>query len=174
VATYAGAGWFLWANRRVPGLLVVAAGALSNGVTIAANGGVLPAAPSALAVAGMSDPTGFTNSGVVHDPRLWFLGDVFAIPAGWPLANVFSVGDLLIVLGAGLASVRLSGTRWSSPWVPPRRHAPPRHRRHPGEQGSAPASRASTGEGGWSPGVVPAPRPNPDGAPVGAAVRGGC
>jgi Family of unknown function (DUF5317) len=134
IATYAGAGWFLWANRRVPGLLVVAAGALSNGVAIAANGGVLPASPHALAVAGMADSDGFTNSGIVHDARLWYLGDVFAIPAGWPLANVFSVGDLLILLGAALASVRICGTRWSSPWTVGRRHAVPRHRRNWGDQ----------------------------------------
>jgi Family of unknown function (DUF5317) len=140
VATYAGAGWFLWANRRVPGLLVVAAGALSNGVTIAANGGVLPASPHALTVAGLADAHGFTNSGVVHDARLWFLGDVFAIPAGWPLANVFSVGDLLILLGAAYASVRICGTRWTSPWTAPRAHTGPRHRRQWGEeQGGVPA-----------------------------------
>ena len=35
------------------------------------------------------------NSGVLAAPRLAFLGDVFAIPAGWPLANVFSIGDVL-------------------------------------------------------------------------------
>jgi hypothetical protein len=35
----------------------------------------------------------------VEGARLWFLGDVFAIPASWPLANVFSVGDLLIAIG---------------------------------------------------------------------------
>jgi hypothetical protein len=144
VATYAGAAWFLWANRRVPGLVVVAAGALSNGVAIAVNGGVLPATSSALAVAGLTDPDGFTNSGVVDDPRLWFLGDVFAIPAGWPLANVFSVGDLLILLGAGFASIRISGTCWSSPWTAPRRHAPPRHRRHPGEEALARGPGAGT------------------------------
>jgi hypothetical protein len=138
LASYAGSGWFMWANRRLPGLLVVAAGALCNGAAIVANGGVLPASPHALAVAGLADPAGFTNSGTVHDPRLWFLGDVFAIPAGWPLANVFSVGDVLILLGAAVASFRISGTRWSSPWTTPRARATPRRRRHWWEE-AAPA-----------------------------------
>lgn len=157
VATYAGAGWFLWANRRVPGLLVVAAGAVSNGVAIAANGGVLPASPHALAVAGMADPNGFTNSAAVHDPRLWFLGDVFAIPAGWPLANVFSVGDLLILLGVAVASVRICGTRWSTPWTAHRPDGQPR----PLDDGQLrvhrPGQRAALGHDGDHVGTVQGP-----------------
>jgi MFS family permease len=43
---------------------------------------------------------GFANSAPVAEPRLAFLGDIFAVPAGWPLSNVFSSGDVLIVLGA--------------------------------------------------------------------------
>ena len=35
----------------------------------------------------------FANSDLVENAHLAFLGDVFAIPAGWPGANVFSVGD---------------------------------------------------------------------------------
>ena len=34
--------------------------------------------------------------------RLSFLGDVFAIPDGTILANVFSVGDVLIVVGVAI------------------------------------------------------------------------
>jgi len=33
------------------------------------------------------------------DPHLPWLGDTFAIPSGVPLANVFSVGDIVLVLG---------------------------------------------------------------------------
>jgi hypothetical protein len=36
----------------------------------------------------------------VPDPHLLFLGDVFAVPASWPVTNVYSVGDVLIVAGA--------------------------------------------------------------------------
>ncbi len=145
--TYVGTGWFLWRNRRVPGLLLVAAGACSNGVTILANGGVLPASPGALAAAGLGDTDGFTNSGVLDQPRLWFLGDVFAIPAGWPLANVFSVGDVLILLGACYASTRICGTRWSAPWSPGSAgHGMPRHRK-----GIPPALRDAAGTGPGAP-----------------------
>ncbi|WP_088320274.1 DUF5317 domain-containing protein [Kineosporia sp. R_H_3] len=122
VGSYLAAGAFVVVNRRVPGIVVLGLGALSNGLTIAVNGGTLPASSAALARAGMLEAetlgtaAGLANSGIVADPRLAFLGDVFAVPAGWPLANVFSVGDLLIVLGAGWASLRICGTRWSAPW----------------------------------------------------------
>jgi hypothetical protein len=51
---------------------------------------------------------------VLPDPRLAFLGDVFAIPRGWPLANVFSVGDVLIAVGAVVAVHGICGSR--PPW----------------------------------------------------------
>ena len=41
----------------------------------------------------------FVNSGVLDDPRLAFLGDVFASPAWLPLRNVYSPGDLLLLAG---------------------------------------------------------------------------
>ncbi len=91
---------FLAANWRVPGVPLIALGAACNLVAMAANGGVMPASPDALASAGLpAGGPGFRNSDVVADPRLAFLGDVFAIPASWPLSNVFSVGDVLIALG---------------------------------------------------------------------------
>jgi hypothetical protein len=121
VATYAAAGWFLTVNSRIPGLGLVALGTLSNGLTIALNGGTLPARASALRAAGLDvvNP-GFANSGVVERPRLSWLGDILAVPSGWPLANVFSGGDVLVVLGVAVASWRICGTRWTQPWTPPR------------------------------------------------------
>ena len=44
-------------------------------------------------------PGQFENSAISSGSRLWFLGDVFAVPHGWPFANVFSVGDVVIVVG---------------------------------------------------------------------------
>jgi hypothetical protein len=129
ISTYAVAAWFLWLNRRVPGMVVVGAGALSNGATIALNGGTLPARLEALRTAGITlDPTQYVNSGVLEHPRLWFLGDVFAVPASVPMANVFSIGDVLIVLGAGYASARICGTWWWRPWkASAYGHSGPRH-----------------------------------------------
>lgn len=102
--TYVVAVAFLWLNRRVPGALVVGAGAASNGLTIALNGGVLPADPDAVAATGRVESGDFANSAVVADPVLPWLGDVFAWPAPLPLANTFSVGDVLILLGVVIAA----------------------------------------------------------------------
>lgn len=93
---------FVFANRAVVGLPVLALGGLCNMVAIATNGGVMPASPTALRVAGLAGrtPDGFRNSAAVRHPRLAWLGDVFAIPKDWPFANVFSVGDALLIVGA--------------------------------------------------------------------------
>ncbi len=109
VATYGAALVFLIANRRLRGVLLVAVGAALNGVTIALNGGTLPASADAVAATGVDRDAAFANSAVVHDPVLPWLGDVFAWPAPLPLANTFSVGDIVIVLG--VVVVAWSGTR---------------------------------------------------------------
>lgn len=102
IVSYLLAAAFLWANRAVPGLLVIAAGGMMNFAAIAANGGVMPASPGALEVAGIVADGEFANSTSVEGARLAFLGDVFAIPADWPLANVFSVGDVVLLVGVGI------------------------------------------------------------------------
>jgi hypothetical protein len=105
LVSYALAAWFLVANRRTSGLALIAVGALLNVVVITANDGVMPASPSAFRTAGIDRTDDFENSAPTDDARLAFLGDVFAVPEGWPLANVFSVGDVGIVLGAGVLVV---------------------------------------------------------------------
>ncbi|GLY19226.1 hypothetical protein Kisp01_62400 [Kineosporia sp. NBRC 101677] len=105
LATYGLAGLFLWLNRAIRGVPLLAAGAVLNGVTIAVNGGTLPASEWAVRTAGLEGKEGFTNSGVLENPRLLWLGDVFAIPEGLPLANVFSIGDVLIVAGVAVLVV---------------------------------------------------------------------
>jgi Family of unknown function (DUF5317) len=120
VAAYPVLGVFLVANRRLPGIPLVALGGLLNLLAIAANGGVMPASPTALAAAGLPlDPPGFRNSTALPHPRLAFLGDVFAIPASWPLSNVFSVGDVLIALGVAWALHRLCRSRPALPRAGP-------------------------------------------------------
>ena len=109
VATYVVALGFLWVNRRVAGVWVVAAGAFTNGLAIALNGGVLPARAGAVSAAGLNLDPAFSNSAVLEHPILPWLGDVFAWPAPLPLANTFSVGDILIVVGAFVAA--WTGTR---------------------------------------------------------------
>ena len=109
VGTYVVALGFVWVNRDVAGIVFVAAGAVSNGITIALNGGVLPASPGAVAAAGLGSHTAFANSAVLAHPTLTWLGDVFAWPAPLPLANTFSVGDALIALGVLVSA--WTGTR---------------------------------------------------------------
>jgi uncharacterized protein DUF5317 len=119
VAAYPVGAVFLVANRRVPGMPLTALGAALNLLAITANGGVMPASPAALARAGLPvDPPGFQNSAALDEPRLAFLGDVFAIPASWPLSNVFSVGDVLIGAGLAWAVHRVCGSRLAPRWTP--------------------------------------------------------
>lgn len=112
LATYVAAGLFIVVNWRVPGLLIVALGGALNGVTIALNGGTLPASADALRAAGFPlEDADFVNSGVLAHPVLPVLGDIFAWPAPLPLSNVFSFGDVLIVVGAGYGAHRIAGSR---------------------------------------------------------------
>lgn len=86
-------------NLRVPGLWIVGLGAASNLAAIVANGGYMPTTAEALAAAGVEEAEGFSNSVVLADPALAPLTDILALPSWIPLANVFSVGDVLIALG---------------------------------------------------------------------------
>jgi hypothetical protein len=69
----------------------------------------MPVRPETLAAAGLDPHDGFSNSVVSDAPMLEPLTDVFAIPAGVPLANVFSIGDVLI--GVGIAVVIAAAMR---------------------------------------------------------------
>ena len=112
VGTYFAAAVFVALNWRVPGLLVIAAGGASNGITIALNGGQLPASLPALQMAGIDVTEGeFINSGVVDNPVLPLLGDYFVWPEPLPFANVFSIGDVLIVLGTLYGAHKITGSR---------------------------------------------------------------
>ncbi|HVM12539.1 MAG TPA: MFS transporter [Actinomycetota bacterium] len=112
VGAYVAGGWFLWVNRDLPGMLLIALGGGMNFAAIAANGGVMPASNAAFQAAGLAPVAGrFSNSAPMGDPNLGFLGDIFATPASWPLANVFSVGDIVLLLGIGVALHRACGSR---------------------------------------------------------------
>ena len=117
MASYVMLGAFAWSNRRIPGVPLILAGGLANFIAIAANGGVMPADPDLALHVAREAGEGFVNSGAVRNPHLLFLGDIFATPSSWPLYNVYSVGDLLIVLGVlvllhGVCRSRLVPRRW--------------------------------------------------------------
>jgi hypothetical protein len=83
-----------------------------NMLAIGANNGVMPASPAAVLRAGLVESSGeFANSAATTNPRLGFLGGVFAIPRGVPLANVFSVGDVLLVAGFAIVMHSACGSR---------------------------------------------------------------
>jgi len=78
----------------------------------------MPASPTALTGAGLGlDEPGFQNSTSLAEPRLAFLGDVFSLPASWPLSNVFSVGDVLIALGIVWGLHRICRSRLAPSWT---------------------------------------------------------
>jgi Family of unknown function (DUF5317) len=106
IASYLMAGAFGIANRRLPGVALICLGGALNFAAIVANGGIMPASATAVRISGLAARKRFDNSGLVPHARLAWLGDIFAIPAKWPLANVFSVGDLLVVLGIGILAHR--------------------------------------------------------------------
>jgi hypothetical protein len=100
LATYAAIGGFLYANRRIRRLWILALGTACNTLAIVVNGGVMPASAAAMAASHRSGRAGFANSAPVVHARLQFLGDIIATPSWLPLHNVASIGDVLIVGGA--------------------------------------------------------------------------
>jgi len=95
-----------WLNRRLPGLSILLLGLASNALVIFVNGGSMPASLWAMRTAGIVDSQvtfeamRTANSSIAGSGTpLWFLGDVLAIPSRFPLANVYSVGDVLITIG---------------------------------------------------------------------------
>jgi hypothetical protein len=115
-ASYALLAWFIAVNRRTLGIVVAGLGLGLNFAAIAANGGFMPASRSALAAAGvLYGGQTHNNSGLIGPgTHLGFLGDVFATPAWLPAANVFSIGDVVIVAGVALL---LTVTMRSAPAV---------------------------------------------------------
>lgn len=112
IATYGLAAGCILRNLDLRFMWVVAVGGLLNFIAIAANGGVMPASRGALAAAGLDPASGeFANSDLVRNAHVAFLGDVFAIPTGWPGANVFSLGDALMLVGAFLVLHAATGSR---------------------------------------------------------------
>lgn len=97
IATYALLVVFAIANVRMWALAPVLLGLVLNAVAITANGGEMPVSEAAAREVGLAVDASANVS--EHADRLSFLGDVFAIPSGIPLANVFSIGDVLIGIG---------------------------------------------------------------------------
>jgi hypothetical protein len=102
-------------NWRTTGMPLVALGAFSNLAAILLNGGYMPASTAALAAQARVPSAVYSNSSAVSDPVLAPLTDVFAMPTWLPMANVFSVGDVLIGLGIALTIVAAMRHREEAP-----------------------------------------------------------
>ncbi len=95
-------------NRHIRGVAVVALGMGLNVAAIVANGGTMPVLPEAMRAAGGNHVRN-ANSSAETDPALAWLVDRWAAPEWVPLANVFSVGDVVIALGTVVLVVSAMG-----------------------------------------------------------------
>lgn len=90
-------------NVSQPGFRIITLGAVLNLLAIVANGGLMPSSPDArLALNGSLDTGHAWTNSMLGDggTHFAFLGDIFVLPRPIPFANVFSIGDVLIGLGA--------------------------------------------------------------------------
>jgi len=100
-------------NWRIPGMPLITLGLLMNFAAIVANGGYMPVSPDAVRYAGkiaqFADGATVSNNGLLASPdqvRLWIFTDIIALPKALPLAGVFSIGDIVLVVGIGLLCYR--------------------------------------------------------------------
>ena len=123
IGTYALLAVFAVANLRLLALAPVLLGMALNAAAIIANGGKMPISDVAAREVGL-DPAATANVSA-HADRLAFLGDIFAIPSVIPLANVFSVGDILIGVGVVSFLVYIGLSDGAEPELSPRRFVQP-------------------------------------------------
>jgi len=106
---------FLLVNvLRASPLLLVGAGAALNLLVISLNGGLMPASQSALEKAGatevlaaLAESPVYGNIVLMGESTKWnALGDILYLPAWFPLARTFSIGDLLVIVGLTLLIVK--------------------------------------------------------------------
>ena len=100
-----------FANRHLAGMPIAAAGMLLNLAAILANGGHMPALPRAMRAAGLSYTGVHNNSVRDASPTLSWFVDRWAAPSWVPFGNVFSVGDVLIGVGAVVLIAAAMGAR---------------------------------------------------------------
>lgn len=101
----------VWRNRRSPGLALIGLGLALNLAVMVANGGFMPITSEAVAriehqhsivhLDGVKRMSG--SKGIVlprEETALWALSDIFIIPPPFPVASAFSLGDVLVTVGA--------------------------------------------------------------------------
>jgi len=96
-------GLAAFANRALPGALLIAAGSLLNAGVILINGG-MPIDPGALAASGKPAPADGLHVILGSQTRLPFLADVLLAPV---INNIYSVGDVVLAIGGFWMAFRL-------------------------------------------------------------------
>jgi len=101
---------FAWLNRHLPGMPILIVGLLLNFVVMVVNGGWMPIAPQTASVLAGKNVLLFMNLGsrfgekdillLAQNIHLQFLADRFLPPAWFPYKVAFSLGDVLISIGA--------------------------------------------------------------------------
>jgi len=102
---------FIWRNRRLPGGRVLGLGLAANLLVIAMNGGLMPISPETVAKLVPDAPADAWMLGSrlwdgkdivlsIADTSLWELSDRFLMPSWFPYQIAFSLGDVLIAIGA--------------------------------------------------------------------------
>ena len=101
---------FVWLNRKLPGLWILALGLAANLLVIATNGGLMPITPAVVAVLypGLmpgdslaGSRLGWSKNIILSETSTNFssLSDCITLPAWFPWQYAFSPGDILIAAG---------------------------------------------------------------------------
>ncbi len=101
-------GLVLYLNRHIPGAAWIAAGLVLNLVVILANDGAMPVWPEARQFIGLAPLTGRDNNVIPLSSATllpWF-GDIIPVPGPALLRSIFSIGDILIIVGGVLFTQR--------------------------------------------------------------------
>ncbi|MBU4555424.1 MAG: DUF5317 domain-containing protein [Actinobacteria bacterium] len=115
--------WFLWTpiaaltvftaltNRRITGMLLVAAGVLANACVVVVNGGMPVLAanlPGAVTIEGLDAiAKSWLHVSATASTQLLVLADVIPIPGPQGLRGLASLGDILLALGVASALVKM-------------------------------------------------------------------
>jgi hypothetical protein len=111
----------VWVNRKKPGMWLMGAGLFLNFIVIALNHGFMPLSPETaqkLIQPGVSvtltigERVGFGKDILlpIEETKLWFLSDIFLLPQWLNYRVAFSIGDILIGVGAFLFLWSLGGS----------------------------------------------------------------